>query len=207
MAWTGSSFNLWNDSALTLAFSGTLSVVNKTDLSDNPQDFTLYLGSPTTGRTLQDLTSPGVADITLTVVDSLAEWDNATAYIVGDRVQAVGGGSFTYKCTTAGTSHATTEPVWPVSGFGSTVVDNTVIWELISAHHQTTEVILALAAIDLDTNTPGAPLAIANTVDSLVANAIPIYIRVENAVTNSANNTGHAEISLQRSAVIEVATP
>jgi len=49
-------------------------------------------------------------------------WIPATAYILGDRVvcrPAYGTTLrrlFVYECTTAGTSHATTEPVWPTSG-------------------------------------------------------------------------------------------
>jgi len=35
--------------------------------------------------------------------------------------------SYFYECTTAGTSHATTEPTWPTI-IGDTVVDNTVTW-------------------------------------------------------------------------------
>ncbi len=207
MAWLGSSYNLWNDEALTSAFSGTLTAVNKTNLSDNPQNFTLFLGSPTSSRILQDSINPGVDDIVITPIDNLPEWIASTAYIVGDRVQPTGGGNgFVYKCTTAGTSDAS-EPSWSVAGIGSTTVDNSIIWELISAHHPSTEVILAIAEVDLDTNTPGASLAIGHTVDSLSVNAVPIYIRLINTVTNTSNNIGHAEIALQRSAVIETAVP
>lgn len=206
MAWTGSSYNLWLDDALTLPFSGTLQVVNKTDLSDNPQDFVLYLGSPTSGRILQDRDAPGVDDITLTPTDALAEWEATTSYLVGDRVQPVGGNGKVYRCTSAGIS-AGTAPTWPTTGIGSTVVDGTCIWALLSIKHEPTEVILALTEGDLDTNTAGAALAIGNTVNSLAANAVEIHIRVVNAVTNVANNTGNPEITLVRSAVIETASP
>jgi hypothetical protein len=78
---------------------------------------------------------------------------------------------------------------------------------LLSIKHEPTEVILALTEGDLDTNTAGAALAIGHTIDSLAANAIEIHIRVVNAVTNVANNTGNPEITLVRSAVIETASP
>ncbi len=203
MAWEGSSFNLFNDTSLTSPFSGIESIINKTNLSDNPQDFILYLGSLTSGRQLRDYTSPGVDDIIITPVDTLPHWEATTAYVLGDRVQTLAGGDFVYKCTTAGTSDSS-EPSWPVSGFGSTVTDGSIIWTLLSDHHHPDEITLALNSGDLDTNIPGDPLALGTTVDSLIANEIPIYIRVVNAVTSVSNSTGHAETGLQLSSVIEV---
>jgi hypothetical protein len=56
-------------------------------------------------------------------------WVAATAYVLGDVVVPTAGleNGFRYECTTASTSHATTEPTWPTSE-GATVVDNTVTW-------------------------------------------------------------------------------
>lgn len=203
MAFTGSSFNLWNDTALTSAFSGTLTLVHQTSLSDNPQDFTLYLGSVLTNRQLQAASSPGVDSITLTPTDILPVWAVATAYIVGDKVQPIAGNGFVYKCTVAGTSNATTEPTWPVTTIGTTVTDGTCTWELNSAHHATTEIKLALSSGGLATATAGAALNVATTISGGASNDVAIYIRVTNAVTNVSNNTGNEEIALNINSCIE----
>ena len=58
-------------------------------------------------------------------------WEASTAYIVGDYVRPASLSTFTgltYKCTTAGTSHGSTEPTWPTT-VDDTVDDNGVIWE------------------------------------------------------------------------------
>jgi len=60
-----------------------------------------------------------------------AEWAPSTVYSVGDRVvcrrtyASTTRRRWVYECTTGGTSHGSTEPVWPTS---STVNDNGVIW-------------------------------------------------------------------------------
>ncbi len=203
MAFEGSSFNLYNDAALTSEFSGTLTLVHQTDLSDNPQDFTLYFGSVLEERQLQAASSPGVASITLTPTDILPEWTVATAYVVGDKVQPVSGNGFVYKCTVAGTSHASVEPTWPVTTLGTTVTDGTCTWSLNSAHHETTEIKLALSSGALTAATPGAALSVATTIAGGEASYVAIYIRVTNAVTNVANNTGNEEIALNINSCIE----
>ena len=207
MAFTGSSFSLWNDTLLTSEFNGTLTLVHETDLSDNPQDFTLYLGSVLTDRQLQAASNPGVASITLTPTDILPVWAVATAYVVGDKVQPIGGNGFVYKCTSAGTSHATTEPTWPVVTIGTTVTDGTCIWELNSAHHPTTEIKLALSSGALAAATPGAALSVATTVLGGTSNDVAIYIRVTNSVTNVADNTGNEEIGINLNSCIESVIP
>ena len=59
------------------------------------------------------------------------KWLVNHAYILGDRItcsdaySVIARRSFVYVCVKAGTSHATTEPVWPLSG---TIVDGTAIW-------------------------------------------------------------------------------
>ncbi len=60
-------------------------------------------------------------------------WVAATAYVVGDYVRPTSLSTFTgyvYKCTIAGTSHATTEPTWPTT-IGGTVTETgkTTTWE------------------------------------------------------------------------------
>ena len=62
-----------------------------------------------------------------------AQWVPNTVYALGDRVVcSIAYGTtarraFVYECTTAGTSHAATEPVWPTSG---TIADgpDTLVW-------------------------------------------------------------------------------
>jgi len=56
-------------------------------------------------------------------------WVANTAYNLGDvRVPTSGAGGFVqHRCTTAGTSHATTEPVWPTV-ITDTIADGTAVW-------------------------------------------------------------------------------
>lgn len=56
-------------------------------------------------------------------------WVVATAYVKGDIVSPTKANrsGYRYECTTAGTSHATTEPTWPTTAAG-TVVDQGVTW-------------------------------------------------------------------------------
>lgn len=56
-----------------------------------------------------------------------AAWKAATTYYAGDIVRPVAPSGRSYRCTTAGTSHAATEPTWPTAYHG-TVSDNSVIW-------------------------------------------------------------------------------
>jgi hypothetical protein len=56
-------------------------------------------------------------------------WSTATAYALGAYVipQLLQLNGFYYECTTAGTSHASTQPTWPTTP-GSTVSDGTAVW-------------------------------------------------------------------------------
>jgi microcystin-dependent protein len=54
-------------------------------------------------------------------------WKANTAYADGYYVKATASYNYVYECTTAGTSHAATEPTWPTS-VGNTVSDGTVTW-------------------------------------------------------------------------------
>jgi hypothetical protein len=68
-------------------------------------------------------------------------WADTTAYTVREAAEA-GSGSVVkplatpngrhFKCTVAGTSHATTEPTWDTT-IGNPTTDNTVTWEAIQA--------------------------------------------------------------------------
>ncbi len=197
------TFKLYTDSGLTTPFSGTYQLTHNTDLSDNPQDLVLYFGSEEVGRQLQATSNPGVDDIELSPTDTLDDWDTATVYALGDLVEPTTPNGKVYKCTTAGTSHAATEPTWPTVGVGTTVADNSVVWTLQGDRHEIEEITLALDSGDLGTNIPGDPLALGPTIDSEVANAVPIYIRIVNAVTVVRNNTSHAEIAVYINEVVE----
>jgi len=54
-------------------------------------------------------------------------WAAATVYAAGAIVRPTTPNGRSYKCTTAGTSHAATQPTWPTTYHG-TVNDNGVVW-------------------------------------------------------------------------------
>lgn len=54
-------------------------------------------------------------------------WAVGTAYALGDVVKPTTYAAHSYKVTTAGTSHAATEPAWGTTN-GGTTTDNTVTW-------------------------------------------------------------------------------
>lgn len=202
MALSDLTFKLYTDSGLTTEFNGLYQLTHETDQSDNPQDFTLYFGSNTSGRQLEANSNPGVDDITLTPTDTLASWQASTAYTVGQMVQPTTPNTYSYRCTTAGTSHSG-EPTFPTGAIGDTVADNTVVWTMIGKKHATTEITLALSEVALGTNTAGAALAVATTIDADVGNAIPIYMRIVNAVTTVKSNTSYPEIAVYINQVVE----
>lgn len=57
-------------------------------------------------------------------------WQASTAYSLGDRVVPSTAAGYHYLCTTAGTSHADTEPTWDTTE-GGTTSDGTVTWTTI----------------------------------------------------------------------------
>lgn len=198
------TFDLFTNSDLSTAFTGTLTLTHYTDLSDNPQDGVLYLGSLNSDRKLEADSSPGVDNITLTPTDGIDDWVVATSYVVGDRVEPTTPNGYVYKCTTAGTSHASTEPTWPTTGIGSsTVSDGTAVWTLLSARHEITEVKLATTSGGLAAATGGAALSLGTVINGGSVNAVEIHYRITNAVTNVADNTGYAAITLNLNTVLE----
>lgn len=203
MALEDLSFKVFLDAALSIPFGGTLQILHRTSLSDNPQDFQFWLGSLNTLNQLQASSNPGVDQITLTPTDTLASWLPATAYTLGTLRQPIVPNGFRYRVTTAGTSHATTEPTWPTGAIGSTVVDGTVVWTLDSAHHETTEIKLALTQAGLTSAIPGGALDLGNTILGGTANAVEFWLRKTNAVTTVGDNTGFAEHGIFINEVIE----
>lgn len=66
------------------------------------------------------------------------DWAANTVYSTGDLVIPTGAPTgYQYRCTTGGTSHATTEPVWPTSG---TKTDGTVTWTTYSTGNEIVKV-------------------------------------------------------------------
>lgn len=77
-------------------------------------------------------TAGGVTLASVTVTGTVANswgtaWAVGTAYGVGKLVRPTTGNGFVYRCSVAGTSHASTEPAWPTV-FGQTVADNGITW-------------------------------------------------------------------------------
>jgi len=56
-------------------------------------------------------------------------WVANTVYAVDDVVRPTTANGYQYRCTVAGTSHATTEPTWGTA-LGVTQTDSTVTWEM-----------------------------------------------------------------------------
>lgn len=197
------SFDLFTDSGLTTAFTGTLSFTHYTDLSDNPQDTVLYLGSNNSNRKIQADSDPGVDNMTITPTDGITDWAATTAYTLGQRVEPTTPNGYVYEVTTAGTS-AGSEPTWPTTGIGtSTVTDGTVVWTLLSARHEITEIKLATTSGGLAGATGGAALSLGTVINGGSGNAQEVHIRVTNAVTNVADSTGYAEITLDTNTFLE----
>jgi hypothetical protein len=202
MALADLSFKLYTDSGLTTLFSGLYQLTHQSNLSDNPQDFQLWFGS-NAATTLETTTNPGVDNITLTPVEILPAWTASTAYTVGETVEPTVDNGFRYACSTAGTSDTTEPASWPTSGIGSTVVDGTVIWTLVAATHEPTEIKLSATAAGLDSATAGAALSLGTSISAGVANAKEVNIRITNAVTTVSNNTAYPELSIDINDVTE----
>ena len=199
MALSDLTFKLYTDSGLTAEYSGLSQLVHESDLSDGDQDFTFYFGSVVANR----LCSPDAGNITFTPTNTLAEWATATAYTVGNMIEPTTPNTYVYRCTTAGTSHASTEPTFPTGAIGDTVVDGTAVWTLVGKRHEITEATLALSAAALDTNVAGDPLDIASSVSSGVGNAIPVYVRITNAVATVQSNTSYPNFGIYVNAITE----
>lgn len=191
------SFKLYTDSGLTSSFSGALSLLHATSLSDNPQTFTLYFGSAEAedSRLLEAVSNPGVDQITLTPTSIISEWAVATAYTLGQQVEPTTPNTYYYEVTTAGTSHATTEPTWPTTPLGATVSDGTVTWTLKAKKHPTTEITLSLDS-GFSGAVAGAAIDLGTSLSSGTANAIPVYIKIINTVATVSDDTGYPQLDI-----------
>ncbi len=201
MAVSDLSFKFYDDSGLVSTTTTLFQLVHETDFSDNPQDFHKYFGSNAASTQLQTQISPGSGNITLTPTRILPVWVASTAYTVGQMLRPVIDNNYRYIVTTAGTSGAGT-PTWSL-GLGTYTTSGTAVFQVVSAEHPVTEMTLALTEADLDTNTPGAALSLGNTVTSGVANALDIWIRIENTISTVGSNTGYPELGIYINAVQE----
>lgn len=66
----------------------------------------------------------------------IAAWASTTAYTVGEQVEKVSDDGTVWTAIVAGTSGGT-EPTWPTSGIGDTVVDGTVTWKRTASAQET----------------------------------------------------------------------
>ncbi len=207
MALSDLTFKFYTDTGLTIPFSGLYQLTNQTDFSDNPQDFTLYFGSAQTvgTRTLQAVSNPGVDQITLTPADIEQVWTVATSYALGALIEPTVSNGYIYKCTTAGTSHASTQPTWPTS-VGSTVTDNSsIVWTCYAPKHPATEIKLALTGgSGLTAATGGAALNLGTAINCGSANKVTVHIRITNTVSQVNNNTGFPQLGISINSVQEV---
>lgn len=205
------SFLFATDDTLLTEHSGISELFHNSNFSDNPQVTSIVLGSlhnldGDPDRKLQAESNPGVDDIVITVVDRLPEWQADHVYTVGSHVQPTTPNGLRYEVTARTgdfKSHASTEPTWPTTPIGATVVDDAITWTLIGQKHETTEVSLALTEGDLDTATPGASLNLGHTIESTTANAVKIWIKVVNAVTTVGNDSVDPDIKLNIPALRE----
>ncbi len=78
-------------------------------------------GYTTGGATLASKT------LAYTAAGSLTAWAANTSYTAGDVRRKTVDNGHAYICIVAGTSHATTEPIWP-TGSRATITDGTVTW-------------------------------------------------------------------------------
>lgn len=205
MALTDLSFKLYTDSGLTNVFGGTLQTTHQSDLSDGSQDFVYYFGSNGVNKQLQTSVNPGVDNITLTPTYILDAWTQNTAYSLGDSVIPTTPNGYRYECTTAGTSHATTEPTWGTTLNGTTS-DGTVVWTLVAEDSPITEIRLATTSGGLGSATPGAALSLGPTLSSGVANLVEVHIRLTNTITQVSDSYGTPELGININAVQETST-
>jgi hypothetical protein len=168
------------DSGLTTALTEQ-AVNHLIDGSNDPQDLTFYLGS-TTSNKFRDMTNPGIDNLSIEIVNITALWQSGHAYVANDFVRTTAKNGYRYKVQafTGGGISGGTEPAWPTT-IGATVADNEVIWLCVGKLHESNEIRLALSLIGLGSSTPGASLVLTTLINGGAVNAIPIYMRIDDA--------------------------
>jgi len=83
-------------------------------------------------KTVKDLIAEIMAGTAASPFSGDSAWVQNTAYAVDNIVKRTDSNEYRYICTTAGTSHATTEPTWPDT-IGEIVDDGTVTWQCVGS--------------------------------------------------------------------------
>lgn len=192
------SFQFFADAALT-DLASPFPINHRIDGSGDPQDFLIYFGSLSSNRRVRADSNPGTDQIAVSIINATTLWAVATSKAVNDRVRTTAKNGFKYKCTVAGTTHATTEPTWPTT-IGNTVADNTVTWQCEEKLHESIEVKLAATSGGLGSATAGAALNLGTTVTSGTGNKKEVHMRVDDATAAIDIET---ELRLRTNTVIE----
>lgn len=174
----------YSDAALTTSLSNK-NISHLLDGSGDPQDFLFYVGSITANK-FRNSTSPGVAQLACSIENATALWTANTAKVVNNTVRTTAKNGYRYKVQSiAGTgTTGATEPAWPTT-VGATVTDNPganqVVWINDGKLHEATEIKLATTSGGLASATAGASLNLGTLISGGSANAVPIYMRIDDA--------------------------
>lgn len=126
------------------------------------------------------LASGSNADGRVEIGFSPPKWATGSVYAAGQQVipKLSGPNGYVYVCETAGTSHASTEPTWPLV-LGDTVTDNTVVWRcLMSDGDVLTNLRVSLPASYTGTLTGWAAGVYQLDIEDTFGNIIPIAVGV-----------------------------
>jgi len=194
------SLQFYTDAVLSIPVA-TTTINHLVDGTSDPQDFVFYLGSTVAANKFEDKTSPGVSSLTVEISNATILWAPSTAQTIGDTGRTTSKNGYRYKVqsiTGTGLTGAS-EPLWPTT-VGSTAVDNEVTWVNDGAIHESTEIKLALSSASLATAAAGVSLDVGTTINGGSANAIPVYMRIDDATAIIGQTT---ELSLVIKNVLE----
>lgn len=193
------SLTFYQDAGLTTPLSSK-SINHLVDGSGDPQTFTFYLGSTVSANKFQNNANPGVAALSAAIVNATPAWSASTSKSPADKVRTTAKNGYRYLNTNTGSGiTGAAEPIWPTT-VGATVADNTITWQNDGKIHESNEIRLALSEAGLVSATPGAALALPVTILGGVANAIPVWMRIDDATAVIASAT---ELSLLVANVLE----
>lgn len=180
------NFKFFSDAGLTTPLAGNLLSDHLVDGSQPNDQFTLYLGTLASNLKIEANSNPGVDQITVSPVHTVAAWAASAVKSVGDIVRPTTYNGYRYKATVAGTTGGA-QPTWPTT-IGQTVVDGTVTWRCESELNDITDVRLATTQGGLASATWGASLNVGTSVLSGAGNAAVVWIEVRDS-THYVQNT------------------
>lgn len=101
------------------------------------------------------------------IMDSTSAWVAATVYALGDIRRPTTRNGFCYRCTTGGTSHATTEPVWTTTIGAVQPTDGTVVW---TCHYDELPTLYVPSATGVNVQKPddASPLITQTDLDTMI---------------------------------------